>query len=75
MSKKLPENHSPWILGPTAINVTIGQQVSVTLIGGDQDGDNVTVTLVTDLPANAAYFQWNSTLVWTPSSLAEESIT
>jgi len=60
-------NASPNITVDAVFNVTVGQQGILNVNTFDQDGDDVNVTLKTELPEGATFV--NNVYTWTPKNM------
>ena len=66
-------NASPNITVDAVFNVTVGQLGILHVSTFDQDGDNVEVTLKTEVPEGATFE--NNVFTWTPKNMNPMNIT
>ena len=67
-------NSSPVITVSSTLNATIGQKVTLHVTTSDKDGDDVTLSLQSELPAGASFDATSGTFKWTPRSLERVNI-
>ena len=56
------------------MNVTIGQEVKLNVTTYDKDGDVVTLSLETELPAGAHFDAKTGVFTWTPFTMDDVNI-
>ena len=59
-------NDSPQISVPSTFNVTVSEMSTLTVNASDPNGDNVALTLRTDLPPGATFDNYTGVFMWTP---------
>lgn len=71
----LSANRSPKINVDSVFNVTVGTEAKLTVSTSDADGDVVTLTLESDLPAGADFNAATGVFTWTPANADAVNIT
>ena len=67
-------NSSPVIAISSALNATIDQEVTLHVTTSDKDGDDVTLSLQSELPAGATFDASSGTFKWKPRNLERVNI-
>ena len=67
-------NSSPVIAVSSVLNATIDKEVTLHVTTSDKDGDEVTLSLQSELPAGATFDEKNGIFKWTPRNLERVNI-
>ncbi|KAK2157059.1 hypothetical protein NP493_1917g00001 [Ridgeia piscesae] len=67
-------NSSPLIAVSSVLNATIDKEVTLHVTTSDKDGDDVTLSLQSELPVGATFDAKSGTFKWTPRSLEPVNI-
>ena len=67
-------NSSPVIIVSSTLNATIDKDVTLHVTTSDKDGDDVTLSLQSELPAGANFDAKSGIFKWTPGSMEPVNI-